>query len=185
LGIGVPVSTDLSFNALDVSGNVRVQGEIGLNAIPERTLDVNGNFRAADAFGTMDFSNGVLTVNGVASSFSSGVMTVTGVTASTGGFASSRGTISGAAIGSTTTIGALKKGVILVSAQDTASTSHYESVMSYCLNPADGSTSVDMTSNVQAGDVTVVFQSGGSNIQISNATSSRTIAWSITYFPLP
>jgi hypothetical protein len=165
LGIGTPTSTDLSFNALDVSGNLCVTGQLGVNNIPVRTLDVNGNFRAADAFGTLDFSNGV--------------------TSSANGLASSRGSIGNAAIGSTTTIGTLKKGVILVSAQDASSTSHYESVMSYCLNPADGSTSVDMTSNVQLGDVSVVFQSGGSNIQISNATAVRNIAWSITYFPLP
>jgi hypothetical protein len=108
-----------------------------------------------------------------------------GLSLSENGFGSLRGTITDAAVGSTTPIGPLKKGVILVSAQDPSSTSHYESVMSYCLNPANGSTSVDMTSNVQLGNVTVVFQSGGSNIQISNATAVRNIAWSITYFPLP
>jgi hypothetical protein len=165
VGIGVPTSTDISYNALDVSGNVCINGQMGIEMIPVRTLDVNGNFRSADANGTLDFLGGV--------------------TNSTNGFASLRGTISNAAIGSTTSIGSLKKGVILVSAQDTASASHYESVMSYCLNPANGSASVDMTSNVQLGNVTVVFESGGSNIQISNATAVRSIAWSITYFPLP
>lgn len=164
VGIGRSSAFDVN-NKLDISGNLYVFGQQGINTVPIRTLDVNGNFRAADAFGSLDFSNGV--------------------TSSSNGFASRTGTISNAGIGSTTTIGTLKKGVILVSAQDTASASHYESVMSYCLNPADGSTSVDMTSNVQTGDITVVFQSGGSNIQISNATSARDIAWSITYFPLP
>ena len=165
LGVGTSSPYDVN-DKMDISGNLYVLGQVGINVAPgQRTLDVNGNFRASDAFGTLDFSNGV--------------------TSSSNGFASRTGTISSAGIGSTTSIATLKKGVILVSAQDTASASHYESVMSYCLNPADGSTSLDMTSNVQLGDVTVVFQSGGSNIQISNATSVRNIAWSVTYFPLP
>jgi len=164
-GVGRATPMDPTNGKFDVSGNVNIEGQVGINKIPVRTLDLNGNFRAVDALGTLDFSNGV--------------------TSSSNGFASRTGTISNAAIGSTTSIGTLKKGVILVSAQDTASASHYESVMSYCLNPANGSSSVDMTSNVQLGNVTVVFESGGSNIQISNATAIRSIAWSITYFPLP
>jgi hypothetical protein len=164
LGIGTTSPIDPN-SRLDVSGNVYVLGQQGINMVPVRTLDVNGNFRASDAFGTLDFSNGV--------------------TSSSGGLASSQGTISNAAIGSTTTIATLKKGVILVSAQDTASSNHYQSIQAFCTNPANGTSATAMTNVVQAGDVTVVFQSGGSNIQISNATSVRSIAWSVTYFPLP
>jgi hypothetical protein len=164
LGLGTLSPYDVN-NKLDVSGNLYVFGQQGINMVPIRTLDVNGNFRASDAYGTLDFSNGV--------------------TSSSNGFASRRGTISNAGAPSSTTIGTLKKGIIAVSAQDTASTSHYESIVAFCRDPADGSTTVDMTSNVQGGDVTVVFQSGGSNIQISNTTSIKTISWSVTYFPLP
>jgi hypothetical protein len=164
LGIGTTSPIDPN-SRLDVSGNVYVLGQQGINMVPVRSLDVNGNFRASDAFGTLDFSNGV--------------------TSSSGGLASSQGTISNAAIGSTTTIATLKKGVILVSAQDTASSNHYQSIQAFCTNPANGTSATAMTNVVQAGDVTVVFQSGGSNIQISNANSIRSIAWSVTYFPLP
>jgi hypothetical protein len=164
LGLGTPTPIDTN-SRFDVSGNAYFGKQVGIQMVPTRTLDINGDFRADDGSGTLDFTGGV--------------------TSSTNGFASVRGTINSAAINSTTSIATLKKGVILVSAQDTASTSHYESVMSYCLNPANGSASVDMTSNVQAGNVTVVFESGGSNIQISNATAVRSIAWSVTYFPLP
>jgi hypothetical protein len=164
LGVGTSSPYDPN-NRLDVSGSLYVLGQEGINRVPVRTLDVNGDFRASDANGTLDFA--------------------LGVTKSTNGFASLSGTISNAGAPSSTTVGTLKKGIIAVSAQDTASTSHYESVMAFCLDPTDGSTTVDMTSNVQAGDVTVVFQSGGSNIQISNTTSIKTISWSVTYFPLP
>jgi hypothetical protein len=165
LGIGRPTSIDISYNALDVSGNVYVDGQVGINMVPTRTLDVNGNFRASDANGTLDFDNGV--------------------TSSSNGFASRRGTISNAGIGSTTSIATLKKGVILVSAQDTASTtSNFESAMVYCSDATDGTFTAFLSSNVQSGDVSVVFQLGGSNIQISNLTSVRSIDWSITYFPL-
>ena len=164
LGVGTSSPYDVN-NKMDISGNLYVLGQQGINMVPTRTLDVNGNFRASDVNGTLDFN--------------------LGVTSSSNGFASRTGTISNAGVGSTTNVATLKKGVILVSAQDTASSSHYESVMSYCLDPADGSTSVDMTSNVQAGNITVVFQSGGSNIQISNTTTIRDITWSVTYFPLP
>ena len=164
LGIGTTTPYDVN-NRLDVSGNLYVLGQQGINMVPVRTLDVNGNFRASDANGTLDFN--------------------LGVTSSSNGFASRTGTLSNAAIGSTTTIGPAKKGAILVSAQDTASTGHYASSMVYCMDPADASTAAALSSPVQTGDVYVVFQSGGSNIQISNATSVRSISWTITYFPLP
>jgi hypothetical protein len=164
LGLGTTSPYDVN-NKMDISGNLYVLGQQGINMVPVRTLDVNGNFRASDAFGTLDFSNSV--------------------TLSSGGFRSVVGTISNAGAPSLTNIGTLKQGVILVSAQDSGNaTTHYESAMVYCSDATNGTYTTDMTSNVQSGNVTVVFQSGGSNIQISNTTSSRTINWSITYFPL-
>ena len=164
LGLGTTAPYDAN-NKMDISGNLYVLGQQGINMIPVRTLDVNGNFRASDAFGTLDFSNAV--------------------TRSSGGFRSLAGTITSAAAPSLTSIGTLKQGVILVSAQDSGNaTTHYESAMVYCSDATNGTYTTDMTSNVQSGNVTVVFESGGSNIQISNTTSTRTINWSITYFPL-
>jgi hypothetical protein len=164
LGLGTTSPYD-PYNKMDISGNLYVFGQQGLNTVPSRTLDVNGDFHVSDGGGSMDVSGGLIT--------------------STNGFVSRQGTISNAGAPSSTTVGTLKKGIIAVSAQHTASASHYESIMAFCIDPTDGSTAVDMTSNVQLGDVTVVFQSGGSNIQISNVNTIKTISWSVTYFPLP
>ena len=64
LGIGTPSSIDVSYNALDVSGNVYVDGAMGINMIPTRTFDVNGDFRSSDANGTLDFNSGDLSITG-------------------------------------------------------------------------------------------------------------------------
>lgn len=166
--IGIGRSTPYDSNdKLDVSGNVYVLGQVGINITPgTRTLDVNGDFRAEDGVSNiLNFQQGLTT--------------------STGGFGSSRGTLSNVSAPSTTSIGTLKKGVILVSAQDPADATKFDSTMVYCANSANGTLTTSMTSNLSPGDVTIVFQAGGSNIQISNASSTRSIAWTITYFPLP
>lgn len=183
VGVGGPTSRSDTFVKFDVSGDVRVQGNLGINITPgTRTLDVNGNFRAQDASGNaVDFSNAALTVSNTTGSFTfSGEQTQT-----TGGFYSVKGTESNVGAGNTISVATLRKGVVLVSAQDTASsTTHYQTKMVYCSDATDGTYTTAMTSNVQAGEVYVVFQAGGSNIQISNATTVRDINWSVTYFPL-
>jgi hypothetical protein len=161
LGIGTTSPYDAN-NKLDVSGNLYVLGQQGINMVPVRTLDVNGNFRAEDAHGTLDFSNGV--------------------TSSSGGLASKTGTFTGSAPG-TSTLGTLKPGPILVSARDIDSIAHYASVMVFCRDPTDGASNVNLSSNVQAGELSFGFT--GSNIQLVNVTTTRNISWSITYFPLP
>jgi hypothetical protein len=162
LGVGTSSPYDVN-DKMDISGNLYVLGQVGINIAPGgRTLDVNGNFRASDAFGTLDFSNGV--------------------TLSSGGLGSITGTFIGSTPG-TTTLGTLKKGTILVSAQDTATIADYASVMVYCVDPTDGAANVLLSSNVQAGEISLVFS--GSNIQMSNVNTTRTISWSVTYFPLP
>jgi hypothetical protein len=163
---GILNPTNIAFATFDVSGSTRLQGNVGININPgDRTLDVNGNFRADHGVnGVLDFDDGITT--------------------STGGFGCLRGTFN-AGIGSLTPIGTLKKGVITVSAQDNVSASHYESTIVYCPNAGDGSSCVAMSSNVQLGNVTIEFEAGGSNIQISNANSVRAIGWSITYYPVP
>ena len=180
LGIGTPTPYD-SNNRLDVSGNLYVLGQQGINMVPIRTLDVNGDFRSSDAFGTLNFNLGNLTVSN-----SSGTLTFAdGVTTSSGGVASGRGTISNASVNSTTTIGTLKHGAILVSAKDRSTSVHYESTMVFCPSDTNGSLVVGMTSNAQGGEITILFPNASSNIQISNSTTVRDIVWSITYFPLP
>jgi hypothetical protein len=63
LGIGATTPFDAN-NKLDVSGNLYVFGQEGINMVPGRTLDVNGDFRADDAGATLDFTGGSLTVTG-------------------------------------------------------------------------------------------------------------------------
>ena len=166
IGIGRSTPYDPN-NHLDVSGNAYILGQVGINTTPgNRTLDVNGDFRTADASGNiLNFQQGVTT--------------------STGGFGSTNGTLSNINAGITQTIGTLKKGVILVSAQDPADSTKFDSTMVYCADPANGTYTAPMTSNLSPVDITILFQAGGSNIQISNASVTRSIAWSITYAPLP
>ncbi len=161
LGLGTTSPYDVN-NKMDISGNLYVFGQQGINMTPVRTLDVNGNFRASDADGTLDFQNGV--------------------TSSSNGFASRTGTFTGSAPG-TSTLGTLKPGPILVSARDIDSIAHYASVMVFCRDPTDGASNVNLSSNVQGGELSFGFT--GSNIQLINVTTTRNISWSITYFPLP
>ncbi len=144
----------------------------------------NNTFRVGSNYLYGDLSNRWLGLGTSAVSSTSTKLDVSGLAQVTGGLASLRGTIASAAISSTTNIGILKKGVILVSAQDTANAAHYQTIQVYCTDPTDGTTTVAMTNVVQSGEVSVLFPSS-SNIQISNATTVRNIAWSITYFPLP
>ena len=155
LGVGRTAPID-SNSRFDVSGNVYVSGQIGVNMVPVRTLDVNGDFRASDANGTLDFSNGV--------------------TYSSNGFASIRGTTT--VSGGVTNIGVLKKGVVLISAVDSANSSKHAA--RYVLAETNSSTS-ELGSNVSGGSASITFST--SNIQISDAANG-TYDWSITYFPL-
>lgn len=145
----------------------------------------NNQFRLGSNYLYGDISNKWLGIGVPTASSASTNLDVSGNALATGGFSSLTGTITSAAIGSTTSIATLKKGVILVSAQDTAnSTTHYQSIQVYCSDPTNGTYTTAMTNVVQSGQVSIAFQSGGSNIQISNATSVRNISWSVTYFPV-
>jgi hypothetical protein len=163
VGIGGTVTPQDSLNKLDVSGNVYVLGNIGLNITPgDRTLDVNGNFRASDGVSNvLDFSNGV--------------------TSSTDGFRSINGTGT-VPLGGSLTIGTLKKGVVLVSASDSNGASNYASRMVHAYDNLSTFIITNLGADISAGDFSVGFST--SNIQISNAGSGALAAdWSITYFP--
>ena len=157
LGLGTTTPYDPN-NRMDISGNLYVFGQQGINRVPDRTLDVNGNFRATDSLGNiLDFSNGI--------------------TSSTGGFASAQGTT--AVTGGVTTIGTLKKGVVLVSAVDIADSANRASRMLFAYTASAAS---DIGSNIAAGTTSITLS--GSDIQITDATNA-TYTRSITYFPLP
>lgn len=159
IGIGTPTPNDAN-NKFDVSGNMYVLGQIGVNRVPVRTVDVNGNFRASDASGTIDFNQGDLQ--------------------STGGYYSTRGTTS--IPSGTTTIGVLKKGIINLSCVDVASTANRSAYILFA-SDATGVTIPDVLISNSTGALD--FAPSGSNIQISNSGSTLNVAWSITYFPLP
>lgn len=181
LGIATPAQLGDPNSRLDISGNVYVYGQQGINKVPIRTLDVNGDFRSSDANGTLDFNLGNMSVSNA-----TGTLAFTsGVTTSSGGLGSLRGTTINASVNSKTTIGTLKKGAILVSARDTTDSNHYQSRMVFCPSETDGSLVVDMTNSAQSGEISVIFPSSSSNIQISNVLTVRDIAWTVTYFPLP
>jgi hypothetical protein len=158
IGIGTTTPYDPN-DKLDVSGNMYLLGQIGVNITPgDRTLDVNGDFRAADASGNiLDFNDGV--------------------TLSSGGLGSVQSNVS-AAVG-TTTIGQIKKGIIHVSAVDRASSANRAAYIYFAWTTSNV-TSLASSSN---GDTDITTST--TNIQISNATTTKTYDYSITYFPLP
>jgi hypothetical protein len=159
VGLGGPLSPSNANNKLDISGNTQIQGQLGINILPgTRTLFVNGDFGAQDA------SSNLLEFTG-------------GITRSTGGFTSIQSNVS-AGVG-TTTIGAIKKGIIHVSAVDQASSANRAAYIYFAWTTSNV-TSMSALSN---GDTNITTST--SNIQISNASTTKTYDYSITYFPLP
>lgn len=157
--LGVGTATPANSNSkLDVSGNVYVTGQVGLNMIPTRTLDVNGNFRSADAHGTLDFFDGV--------------------TSSLNGFASVRGSSSVDNL-SNVSIGTLKNGLVLVAVRSGAT--NFDGRTSFILDTT--APTVSNLSSTTSGTTTVNFTSN--SINISNTSGGAlTYSWTITYFPL-
>lgn len=156
---GILSPTNLTYATIDVSGSTRVQGNLGVNIDPgTRTFDVNGNFRSSDASGTLEFSSGFVR--------------------STGGYVSVQSDISVNAVA--TTIGTLKKGVVLVSAVNQSNSGDHAAQMVLAYTTSN---TVLLSSNVTVGDASITFS--GSNIQITDVTNTTRYGYSITYFPLP
>lgn len=163
VGLGGTQSPAYNNDKLDISGNTYILGKLGINNDPQDyTLNVSGQAKIDDGTGSLLVAGGVATA--------------------TNGFASATGTQSNVTTGQEPVIGSLKKGVIVVSAQDTGDITNYDSKTVYCPDPTDGSVAVSMSSNVQSGEVSIGF--AGSNIKVINGTGPRDIQWSITYFPL-
>ena len=165
VGLGGIQTPSYAFNTLDVSGNSKFAGTVGININPgTRTLDVNGNFRAADtSTNILDFSNGI--------------------TRSFKGFNSDSSTIVIPYSGSSV-IGTLRRGIIALTAFDTSGI--YNARMIYVAE-LTGPTIAVLSSSV-AGASPPVFEYNTSNIIVSNtvvAAGTVTYAWSITYFPSP
>lgn len=160
VGIGGPLAPSAVGTAFDVSGSAKFVGNLGINIDPgTRTLDVNGNFRARDAsLNALDFSNGV--------------------TYSTQGYVSIQSNI--AVNAAATTIGTLKKGVVLISAVNRNDTADRAARMVLAYTTSN---TTDIGSNVAAGDASITFST--TNIQITDVTNTTTYDYNITYFPLP
>ena len=171
VGLGGVLTPSYPYNKLDVSGNAVFIGNVGINkdassssVAGNRTLDVNGNFRASDgASNVLDFSNGI--------------------TRSFKGFNSDSSSVLVPFSGSTI-IGALRKGLISLTASDGSGT--YNSRIIY-VDDLTGPTIGVLCSNV-TGVSPPVFQYTTANIIISNtvvASGSVLYKWSVTYFPSP
>ena len=81
--------------------------------------------------------------------------------------------------GGATTIGTLKKGLVVVSAVDTATSANRASRMVFAYTTSNAT---DTGSNIAEGNTSITLST--SNIQITDSTDA-TYDWSITYFPLP
>lgn len=156
VGIGGTLSPADSSNRLDVSGNTYISGNLGINAIPgDRTLDVAGNFQADDGFGVLDFSNGIVS--------------------STQGYYSSRGTTGTLAPAGTSNIAPIKKGMLLVSAVNSAT-----DYASYVLLATTTSNLVVVSSN----ELGASIAANGTNLELTS-TAGGVYDWVVTYTPLP
>jgi hypothetical protein len=161
LGIGMaPVSSPIP-HGLDVSGYTYVYGGLGINADPaDYTLNLNGNFFASEGGDTFSFSSNA-----------------DGIVQATAGYNSARGTIT--VSGGASTIGTLKKGIVMVSAVDSNDSANRASriLLAYSTTGA-----TDVGSNVADGNTSITLST--SNIRVTDATNG-TYTYSITYFPLP
>jgi len=171
---------------LDVNGYARIGtnqiGGLGINTNPlDYTLNVNGNMRVSDGYGTMTLTNDVN---------SNSVTTITpifsGKTATlqvNDGFFSVSGTTGSMNNGGTSNIGVWKKGIVMVSAQDTTNNSNFASRLTM-VSLYEGVYLVTAITTMNS-NVTIVSNSSNSNIVLSNGTGSTKIfTYSITYFPL-
>lgn len=169
---------------LDVNGYARIGtnqiGGLGINTNPlDYTLNVNGNMRVSDGYGTMTFTNDVN---------SNSVTTITPVipnkTATlqvNDGFFSVSGTTESMSNTQISNIGVWKKGIVMVSAQDTTDKSNFSSRLAM-VSLYEGSYTVTAITTMNSN---ITISSNSSNITLSNhTTSTKIFTYSITYFPL-
>lgn len=160
VGIGTPSPINDFSNRFDVSGNAHIYGNLALNKLPQdRTLDVNGNFRASDGLGTLDFSNGITT--------------------SSNGFASKQGTLSMVGGGDDQIIGPIKKGLIAVSAIDSADSTNRASAIYFAYDSNSVATLAASSNGF------LMTNTSNLNLKIDSTNpSAASVTYAITYFPL-
>jgi len=151
---------------LDVNGYTRIgtnaNGGLGINMLPGNyALDVTGSKRIQDGVGTLTFSNGIQT--------------------STGGFTSVSGTTGSISSGGTSNIGLWKKGIVMISAQDTANSTNFTSELAMvCLTgttyTVTAMSSIDSNATITASTSNIVLTNNGG--------AGRLYTYTITYFPM-
>ena len=174
--------------ALDVNGYTRIGGStnnggLGINTLPgSYTVDINGDMRVSDGYGVLTFthdsnSNSVTSISNTA-----GYASCNATLEVTGGFFSKRGTVS-ISSGTGVTIGTWKKGITIVSAQDTFASSNY--VAQITLVTVTGGVYSNLAL-VSSNSGTTFLSGASSNIAITNNTGSLVIYnYSITHLPMP
>ena len=171
---------------LDVNGFARIgtnrTGGLGINTAPGYyALDVEGEMRVTNGYGSLVFTrSGDDTITTISNTSSypnnSATMQVTG------GYFSSNGTTGSMTNGGTSNIGLWKKGMIMISAQDTSNSTNFTSELAMvCLT---GTTyTVTVMSSI---DSNATITASTSNIVLTNnGGAGRIYTYSITYFPMP
>ena len=182
---------------LDVNGYARIGtnsvGGLGVNTNPlDFTFNVNGDMQVSDGYGRLRLTHDN---NGSATAGYSR-MTLVGISNSDGsppavgiatlqvsdGYFSASGTTGSMASAATSNIGVWKKGIVMVSVQDTANSTNFVGQISMVCLTGSTYTVATISSNVANATITA----STSNIVLTNsAATSRTYSYSITYFALP
>lgn len=152
---------------LDVNGFTRIgtnaNGGLGINMLPGNfALDVTGAQRIQDGVGTLTFSNGIQT--------------------STGGFNSVTGISAALLYTEPTNIGVWKKGLVMISAQDTSNSTNFTSQLAMvCLT----GTTYTVTAMSSVNSNATITASTSNIVLTNNVNDTRRYNYSITYFPTP
>lgn len=159
---GILTPTNTTYANVDISGGLRVNGNLGIQITPgTRTLDVNGNFRARDAsMNSLDFSNGLTT--------------------SSAGFASIQSNIT-MPDNWDSVIGPIRKGIINVCAID-QTTSANRAATVYFAYDSNAATALSSTSS---GGIFINISNTDLKLNTTGIGDTRTYNYAITYFPLP
>ena len=168
----------------DVNGYARVTSGLGVGKLPGYySLDVNGTMNVSDGYGVLTFTHDV---NGNSTTTISNTSSYAASNATlqvTGGFFSTSGTTASIPIGGYVTIGLLKKGMLMLSVQDTDTGNAYLGALG--IVTVVGSTYV--IRNLSSNAYNIYLSNSTSNLQIANSDtfSAHAYTYSITYFPSP
>ena len=182
---------------LDVNGYARIGtnsvGGLGVNTNPlDYTFNVNGDMQVTDGYGRLRLthdSNGSstagysrMTLVGISNSGGSPAAVGIATLQVSDGYFSASGTTDSMASGATSNIGVWKKGIVMVSVQDTATSANYVGQISMVCLTGSTYTVGTISSNVANATITA----STSNIVLTNnGGASRTYNYSITYFAMP